>query len=39
MIIDLSVNIWRRDVLATMRLFAEGDKNGKESEWVTDIGG
>lgn len=37
--IDFTEKICRRDVFATIKLFAEGDKNGNESECVTAVGG
>ena len=37
--VDFSENICNNDVFTTMRLLAEEDKNGKESEWVAAVGG
>ncbi len=35
----LVVNIWRREVFATMRLFASAETSGQVMEWVTAVGG
>jgi hypothetical protein len=36
---DLREKTWSNDDFATMRLFADGDRNGSDTECVTAVGG